>query len=461
MKIEFSRSESSGKEVGLYAYVVSLVASIGGFLFGYDLVIISGAQIYLREQFALGDMAFGFTTTSAIIGCIAGPFLGARLCDWMGRKRTLVLSALLLGVSALVTALAKDMVIFNVFRIVGGLGIGLSSIASPIYIAEIAPARVRGRLGVMYQVAIGVGALMSGVVAYLLAKYVAENVSWRWMFASEMVPIIGFVIFLFFVPRSPRWLAETDCPQEALQVLTRIGGPDFARKELEEIRESLAQESGTFSEIFQPGMRTALLVGVLLAFFNNWTGWTAMGYYLPTLFQRGGFPETADAIFQWVIVESLLLILTLVALWLVDRVGRRPLWLVGSLSMVVALALTGVVFHFDLRGTFVLVIVLVAGAPHAMALGPLPWLMMSELFPTRIRAGAVAITTTVIWIAGFTAPFAFPILMAYSERLLGSVGGAFWVFSLICVFAFVFGLRLLPETKGRTLEEIARSWSKS
>ena len=243
------------------------MASLGGFLFGYDLVIISWAQIYLREQFALSDVAFGFTTTSAMIGCIFGPFVGAWLCDRIGRKRTLIFCAILLGVSAILTALPKDIVTFNIFRIVGGLGVGLASIASPIYIAEIAPARIRGRLGIMYQLAIVVGELIAGITAYFLAKHLAETVSWRWMFASEIVPIIFFVVFLLFVPRSPRWLAETNRYEEARQVLTRIDGREFAEKELGQIQESLTRESGTFSEIFQPGLRTALLVGVLLAIF--------------------------------------------------------------------------------------------------------------------------------------------------------------------------------------------------
>ena len=305
---------------------------VGGFLFGYDLVIISGAQIYLREQFALSDAGFGFTTTSAMIGCIAGPFLGAWLCDRIGRKRTLIFSALLLGVSAILTALPKDIVTFNMFRIVGGLGVGLCSIASPIYIAEIAPARIRGRLGVMYQLAIAIGALISAIVAYFLAKHLPETVSWRWMFASEMVPVIGFVIFLLFVPRSPRWLAETNRFEEALRVLTKTDGPEYARKELEEIKQSITEETGTFSEIFKPGIRTALLVGILLALFNNWTGWTAMGLYLPTLFQKGGFPETADAIFQFVIVNVFMVALTSLAIYLVDRVGQKTT-LAGGFSL--------------------------------------------------------------------------------------------------------------------------------
>ena len=187
---------------------------------------------------------------------------------------------------------------------------------------------------------------------------------------------------------------------------------------------------------------------------------TALGYYLPVLFQKGGFPETLDAIFQSVLFTALMGLLTLVAIWLVDRVGRRPLWLFGSLSMMVALILAGMVFQFNLTGSFVFLVIFLCGTSHAIALGPLPWLMMSEISPTRVRAKAVAITTTVIWIAGFTAPFFFPILMGYSEEILGSVGGAFWVYAVVCIFAFVFGWKLLPETKGKTLEEIARSWTK-
>ena len=451
---------SSGKSSNLYAFLVAFVAAIGGFLFGYDLVIISGAQIYLKEQFALSDAQFGFAITSAILGCIVGPLTGVWFCDKIGRKNTMLLSCVLFGVSAVITGLARDMTTFNVFRFVGGLGVGLCSIASPLYIAEVAPARMRGALGVMYQLAIAVGALTSSFVAFLLAKNLHETVSWRWMFISEMAAVFVFFFFLLVVPKSPRWLAEKGRFEEAFQVLTKVENSEYAGNEMKGIKEQLAEETGTFSELFEPGIRRALLVGICLAIFNNTTGWSAMAYYLPTLFKQGGFPETVDAIYRFALVNGWQVILTFVSIFLVDRFGRRPLWLFGSASMIVFLTLTGLVFQFNLEGPFVLTVVFLCAVSHATSLGPLPWFMMSELYPTRCRARAVAITTTVLWVAGWGAPFAFPIISGASESLIGSIGGAFWLFALICVASLIFGLKWLPETKGRTLEEIAKSWTK-
>ena len=442
-----------------YPFYIAFVAAIGGFLFGYDLVIISGAQIFLREQFQLSDAQFGFTTTSAIIGCIAGPFIGSWLCDRIGRKKTLIFSAILFTVGAIVTAIARDMVTFNIFRIVGGLGVGLCSIASPMYIVEVAPARIRGGLGIMYQLAIATGATASSIVAYLLANNLPDTVSWRWMFASEMLPILLFIGFLVFVPESPRWLSEKGRFDEALQVLTKVESLEYAEKELQEIKASLMDtETGSFRELWQPGIRFALFIGICLALLNNWTGGSAIGYYLPTLFQKGGFPETAEAIKQAIIVGCWEAVLTLVAIFLVDRFGRRVLWIGGSAAMIGALFLAGLVFMFNMSGVIVLLVIFLCYMPHAMALGPLPWLMMSEIYPTRIRAKAVAVTTTFLWIAGWSAPMIFPILIGFFERTTGSAGPAFWFFAFICIISVIFGLKFLPETKGRTLEEIAKSW---
>ena len=443
-----------------YAFSVAFVAAVGGFLFGYDLAIISGAQVYLREQFFLEGASFGFATSSAVLGCMAGPFLGAWLCDKIGRRQTLIFSVPLFGISAILTAIAPDMTTFNIFRIVGGLGVGLCSIASPMYIVEVAPPRIRGGLAIMYQLAIPIGGTMSIIAAWLFAKYLPETLSWRWMFASELLPVIVFLVLLRFVPRSPRWLAEKGHWEEALAVLTRVDGPEYAKEELDEIKESLQEDTGTFSELIQSGMKRALFVGICLALFNNWTGLTAIGTYKPTLLKMGGFPDTVDAIFQSILVAAWEASLTIIVIFLVDRLGRRPLWLVCSTSMIVFMTLFGVIFHYNITGSFVLLMFFLSSMPHAFALGPLPWLMMSEIYPTRIRAKAVAVTTTVLWFAGWSVQFIFPILFGLSQRLVGSIGAAFWLFAGINILAFIFGIKLLPETKGKTLEKIGESWTK-
>ncbi|OFX13420.1 MAG: hypothetical protein A2Z18_01475 [Armatimonadetes bacterium RBG_16_58_9] len=430
---------------------------MGGFLFGYDLVIIAGAQIFVRKEFHLNDAQFGFATSSAILGCIAGPFVGAWLCDWIGRKTTLILAGILFAVGAIGTALPHDIITFNIFRIVGGLGVGFASIASPMYIVEVAPARMRGRLGLMYQLAICVGALISVVVAYNLARMLPESVSWRWMFASTLVPVVGFLTCLPFLPQSPRWLASRNRCEEAMKVFARIGGPDYARTELEGIKESLEEERGSFGELLQPGFRRALVVGVLLALFNNWTGWSGIAYYLPTLFQKAGFVAASDAIYQSVYIFAGNIVLTLIAIWMVDRFGRRPLWIVTSAAMACSLTIAGMVFHNNMTGLMIVLVIFLCAAPHCIGLGPLPWLMMSEIYPTRIRARAVALSTTFLWFAGFTGPLAFPKIAAVSEKMIGSIAGLFWMYAVICVFAFIFGIKLLPETKGKTLEDITKS----
>ncbi len=443
----------------IYVFAIAFVASVGGFLFGYDLAIMGGANVYLKEQFRLSDAGFGFTTASAALGCAAGPFLGAWLCDAIGRRRTLIAASALLAISALLTALPRDIYTFNVFRIVGGVGVGLCSIASPMYIAEIAPPRSRGALVFMYQLAIVVGMVLSIFVAYLLAGWIAETTSWRWMFASEMVAILVFVVFLLMIPETPRWLLANDRKPQALAVLERIGGTDHARQQLLEIQTSLSEETGTWRELLQPGMVRALLVGVLLAVFNNYTGWSGVYSYLTELFQHENAVDTTGAIFQYMLCYAFMGLMTLAACFAVDRLGRRPLWIGASALMIVANIWTGCMFHWNMTGIMVLLAIFFLAIPHSFGLGPLPWLMMSELYPTRIRARAVSITTTVLWVTAFFPVMLFPILQKWSERTVGSVAGVFWIYAGICVLSLIFGWLLLPETKGRSLEAIAQSWT--
>jgi MFS transporter, SP family, arabinose:H+ symporter len=445
----------------LYVFGLAFTAAVGGFLFGYDLSLIGAANVYLRDQFHLSEGMLGFTTGSAALGCMLGPFLGAWLCDAIGRERTMIVAALLLAGGAMMTAMTHSIVMFNVFRIVGGVGVGLCSIASPMYIAEVAPPKMRGSLGIMYQLAIVVGSTAAPLIAYFLVRRLPDNESWRWMFGSQMVVVVIFTAFLFFLPHSPRWLARQNRFEDARRVLTEIHGPQLAKQELDEIRASLVQEEGGVRDLFQPGLRTALLIGLLLAFFNNWTGWSAMGGYIPMLFEMAGVQQRHVAILQFSLTYLAMALMTVASMWLIDRVGRRPLWMTASILMALITALTGAVFHFQMRGPVVLLVLILCTVPHGLALGGLPWLMMSEIFPTRIRAQAVAVTTTFLWLVIFTCGQFFPMLMGFSQRHLGSPAGAFWVFTGVCLCAVLFGATLLPETKGRTLEEIAASWRRS
>lgn len=441
---------------------IAFVAAIGGFLFGFDLGMIGAANVYLKDQFQLNGAPLGLATGSAVLGCMFGPFLGAWLCDAIGRKRTMIVAALLLAVSAVVTAVPdmlpgmsdqSVMLVFNVFRIVGGLGLGLCSIASPMFIAEVAPPAKRGRLGLMYQLAIVVGHITAPAIGYVVVvmlpqtegvAQIAWQQPWRWMFASETACVLLFVMFVFSLPHSPRWLVYKGRHDDALAVLAKIDGPDYAKQEIEEITLSIDQETGGWRDVFAPGMRYALLIGILLALFNNWTGWSVIGGYIPMLFEMSGLENRAQAILQFAVTCEFMGLMTLVSLLLMDRVGRRPLWLFASLLMAAITFATGLAFHYQLTGTIVLVVIVLCTVPHGIALGGIPWLMMSELFPARLRAKAVSITTTFLWLTIFSGTCLFPALTSTSIRLVGSVAGAFLLFTGICILAFFFGgFRLL------------------
>ncbi|MBN2578576.1 MAG: sugar porter family MFS transporter [Pirellulales bacterium] len=444
-----------------YSFCIAFVASVGGFLFGYDLAVMGVANQYLKTQFHLSEWWHGFSTASATLGCAAGPFLGAWLCDRIGRRRTLLGASLLLALGSLLTAIPRDIVTFNVFRIVGGVGVGLCSIASPMYIAEVAPPRRRGALGFMYQLAIVAGCILSILVACRLADGTSlDSPCWRWMFGSELIPVALFLGFLFFIPETPRWLAARDRDEEALAVLTRIENPEYARKEIAEIRQSLREETGRWGELIQPGLRKALLIGILLAIFNNYTGWSGIYNYLPEIFKRAGYLETTDANYQYLLAFSFMGAMTLIACFFVDRLGRRPLWLIGALLMIGANILVGGLFQGNATGLPVLLGIFLMAIPHSFALGPLPWLMMSELYPTRNRARAVAITTTALWITSFFPVMLFPLLQKISMNTLGTISGVFFFYAFLSLLALIFGAMLLPETKGKTLEQIAESWKR-
>jgi len=469
----------------LYVYMISIVAAVGGFLFGYDLNVFNGAVNFLEKAFELNGWQLGLAGCSAMIGCIFGPICGGWMADWVGRRKTLMISAILFGVSAIGTAmplqisgfLAKilpqavlDFEVFNlrffsgfgcfnIFRFIGGLGVGLSSVVSPMYIAEISPARIRGRLVTLNQFAIVFGSLCSIIVSYLLVKYLpasAQHLNWNFIFGSECVPIVIFVFALFLIPRSPRWLMQKGREREAGDVLKKIDGPEHAATEVKVIKEVLQEESGGYRELFLPGIRIALLIGILLAFFQQWVGGTPLTMFASRIFVQAGFDEVSS-LQQSIILNVFNIFCVILAMYVLDRFGRRPLMLIGTSIMAVGMILLGFAFQFGLKKA-TLPAMLIPMLAYQASMGPITWLIISEIFPTNARAKGMGVAAVVLWIAAVTSTFAYPVIQEFSKNTFGHTGSVFWLYAVVCILAFIFGLTMIPETKGKTLEEIAKSW---
>ena len=438
-----------------YVYVVASVAAVGGFLFGYDLAIIGGAILYLKKTFALNDVQEGFAMASAVIGCIVGPLVAVGLADRIGRKKALLAAAALFGISAIGTALPTTIAQFNLFRIVGGIAVGLSSIVSPMYIAEIAPARIRGRLVAVNQMGIVGGSFIAIVVAWALAHWAVPG-EWRWMFASICVPIALLLAGLIFVPESPRWLVQKGRDEEAIRVLTRIEGDAHAISEMRAMTAASAEPVGRFVELFRPGLRIALLVGVGLAVFQQITGTSILFANAPTVFQKAGFASESAAIGQTVLLQIWNVAMTFASMWLVDRVGRRPLLLWGVAGMGAGLVAMGLIFANRFSGIYVLLVMFFAIGAYIISLAPLTWLIMSEIFPTRLRGKGMAVASISLWVAFFLGLQLFPMMREFFIRRSGTIAGMFYTFAGVCAVAFLFFLKFVPETRGKTLEETSR-----
>ncbi len=435
-----------------YVYLASIVAATSGLLFGFDIAVINGAIIFLRDQFHLSEFQTELAASSLLIGCIAGASFGGWLSDRFGRRRVLMLSAVLFALSAILAALPRNLSEFMAARFIGGVAIGVASLLAPVYIAEVAPARNRGRLVSLNQMAIVTGILLAYLINWLLSFGGSE--SWRWMFASAAIPSAFFLIALFFVPESPRWLVEQSRNDEALRVLTRVNGsgaPDLLR----EIQSSIGQESGTLAELLQPGLRRALVLAVSLAILQQITGINTVLFYGSVIFkEQVGGQSDSSAIGANVIVGLVNFLATLIALWSIDRLGRRPLLMISSSLMCLCQVALGLAFLLHPPpASLVLGIMLLCVAAFAVGLGPGTWVLMSEIFPTRVRGRAMSIATVALWVACTVLTITF---LSLAKALTPT--GAFCVYGLMCAVTFLMIWRLLPETKGRTLEQIDDYW---
>jgi len=446
----------------IYVMLVCMVAALGGLLFGYDTGVINGAIGPLKAHFVLDANWEGWATGCALVGCAIGAAVAGVLSDWLGRKKVLFFSAILFFISAVGTALPKNITTFIIFRIIGGLGVGAASMTSPMYIAEISPARIRGRMVSVNQFAIVTGFLVVYFVNYFIAlqgdQMWNQESGWRWMFGSEALPALLLLVLLFFVPESPRWLTKQNRSDEALEILTRVDGAEYAKTELLEIKDAIAHESGSLKQLLQPGMKIVLVIGIVLAVLQQVTGINVFLYFGTEIFKKMG-SETNAALLQTVVVGTVNLTFTIIAIWMVDRLGRKPLMMIGSVGMGLSLLGMGLAAYCQKTDLWVLLFILGYIACFALSVGPVTWVILSEIFPTRIRGRAMAIATVCLWVANYVVSQTFP-MMEENNWLLAKFHHAFpfWLYGIFCVVLVTFVWRFVPETKGKTLEEIEKHW---
>ena len=435
--------------------IAATVSTLGGLLFGYDNIVISGAIGFLSQRFHLDAAGIGWAAGCALLGCIAGCAVAGSVADFLGKKTGLALCAICFVLSSVGILFAADLHQFVLWRLIGGLGIGAASVLSPNYIAEIAPTRVRGRCVTLYQLGIVVGILAAVFVNMLIQRMGNEdwNIStgWRWMFLAGAVPAILFGIMILPAVESPRWLMKMGRRDQAIGVLARINGAAAARREAVEIESALASEEGHISELFTT-FRRPLLLGIMLAGLQQISGITPLFSFLPEIFRAAG-TATSDAFFQSVLVSLINLIFTLFALWLVDRAGRKTLILAGTGLQFVSFALVAWFYHVHGSGLAVLIFVMSFVAGHAFGNGVACWVIISEIYPTKVRGRGMSIATTALWLVGYLGNQLFPIM----QKHLGS-DGTFWIFSLGALLTVILVGWLIPETKGRSLEEITKLW---
>ncbi len=440
----------------LYITAVTIVATLGGFLFGYDTAVIAGAIGSLKIFFQLSDWATGFAAGCALIGCMAGAMIAGYLSFKIGRKYSLLTAAFLFTVSAIGTAVPDTFTEFIIYRILGGIGVGIVSMVSPMYIAEIAPVHMRGKLVSYNQMAVVLGIFVVYFVNYFIDRIGDDEwdiqLGWRYMLASETLPSLLFLGLILLIPESPRWLMLKHKDEKALNILQRMAGKLNALAIQAEIRRSMQEEKKMASSVLSPLMLKVVLVGVGLSVFQQVTGINAFLYYAPVIFK--GLGSSGDtSMLQTVLVGTVNMLFTLVAIFTVDKLGRKPLMLIGSAGMGICLITIGYGAYSENLGTWLVWFVLGYIAFFALSLGPVVWVLLAEMFPNRVRSSGMSIAVAAQWISNFAVTAVFPVLVGYLNGAL-----AFWLFGLMCVATIVFVLWLVPETKGKTLEEMERTW---
>ncbi len=473
---------SSQKRINIY--FITIVITLGGLLFGYDTGVINGTQFYFSKYFELTGALKGFIVSSALLGALAGALGAGFLSRLYGRKVSLIISAVLFTISAwgsgMPGVLPESTTLLVIFRILGGIGIGIASMNAPMYIAEIAPAKNRGNLVTYYQLAVVIGFFVVFLVTYFIGKNLSQeqniNVGWRYMFWSELVPAALFFILLFFVPKSPRWLMVKGKNDQAKSILTRIHGSELAEKEYKEIKESIENdEKQEKASIFSKGILPIVIIGTILSVLQQFTGINAVLYYGADIFEQAlGFGKD-DILQQQVLLATVNLVFTFIAMYTVDKLGRKPLLIIGAFGMLIGFLMMGFALYFDdyshlnalgaptiskTGGIISLIGILVFIGSFAMSMGPVVWVILSEIFPNKVRSVAMSIAVAAQWLANYFVSQTFPMIVESDANKLKMDGGVwnnalpYFIFSGFIVIIIIFVWKFIPETKGKTLEEM-------
>lgn len=454
-------------KTNLYLFMIALISAMGGLLFGYDWVVIGGAKPFYEQYFDIaGNPTMqGWAMSSALIGCLIGALTAGKLSDRFGRKPILTVAAGLFIGTAFGTGAVNSFTMFNVFRLVGGLAIGIASSLSPMYIAEIAPAHLRGRFVSINQLTVVLGILSAQIANWQIAEpvpaeataeFIRESwngqMGWRWMFWAMIVPAALFFFFSFILPESPRWLASNGHKAAAMKVFTRIGGEEHAQRELAAIEAAatVRTEEGGFKQLLHPSMYKVLTIGVVMAVLQQWCGINVIFNYAQEIFMAAGY-GVSDVLMNIVVTGVTNVVFTVLAMFVVDRWGRKALTLFGAFGLTLIYAFMGAAYYFHISGIMLLIIVVAAIACYAMTLATTMWVIISEIFPNRVRGVAMSVCTFALWAACFILTYTFPVL----NSGLGAAG-TFWLYGIICLSGGIFVWRQLPETKGKSLEEIEK-----
>ena len=454
---------------GAFLLLIAAVSALGGLLFGYDTGVINGAQFYLTEHFGLSDALKGWVVGSALLGCFVGAIVAGPLSIKIGRKRSLIISAIFFTVSAYGSGLPElfpqTVSMLVVFRIIGGLGIGVASMNAPMYIAEIAPSNIRGRMVTYYQLAIVIGFFVVFLATYFIGNDLSleENIEfgWRRMFWSELIPSLLFLILLFIVPKSPRWLALKGKEKEALAVLQKINGDDLAAEEMVNIKKSLDETNdGIKVSYFSKGILAIIAIGTVLSVLQQFTGINAVLYYGADIFEKAlGFGKE-DVLAQQILLAFVNLVFTFVAMFTVDKFGRKPLLYIGSIGMIIGFLLLGVTLQQENVGVLSLIGVLIFIASFALSMGPVVWVLLSEMFPNKIRSVAMSVAVAAQWAANYVVSQSFPVVMGSETNNSAPWNGSlpYYIFIAFILIIVYVTYKFIPETKGKSLEEIEGFW---